>query len=154
MPNCHNRPFTFEFLDQAIDGYYRAERNQTRIFQTFAILAVFVSCLGLFGLSSYIAHLRRREMGIRKAVGATTGRLVTTMSWEFAKLVLVANVLALPVAWWTIRAWLDGFSYRVDLTAVPFIAVGLMTVLIALITVSSQTWRVCNVDPVEALRQE
>ena len=93
-------------------------------------------------------------MGIRKSLGASTQRLVGVMSWEFVRLALIANAVALPVAWWTMRSWLDEFAYRLDLTAGPFLACGFITLLIALITVSSQTWRAGSVDPVEGLRLE
>jgi putative ABC transport system permease protein len=149
-----SRPFRFEFLDQKIAGFYRAEQKQSAVFQTFAMMAVFVACLGLLGLASFAAQQRTKEMGIRKVVGASSHRLVAMMSSEFARLVLVANLLAWPVGWWMMRSWLESFAYRVDLGIGGFIAAGVITVTIALATVSTQAWRAAKADPVETLRQE
>lgn len=149
-----SRPFQYEFLDEKIDGYYRSERRQSQVFGTFALMAIFVACLGLLGLASFSAQQRTKEMGIRKVVGASTSRLVAMISQDFVRVVLAANLVALPFAWWLMRSWLDTFAFRVDLAPDVFLVAGMVTIGIALATVSSQAWKAANTNPVDTLREQ
>jgi len=147
-------PFQFTFLDQDFDRLYNNEQKQGVLFTIFAVLAIFIACLGLFGLALYSTEQRRKEIGIRKVLGASVGGLVALLSSDFLKLVLVANVLAWPLAWWAMHQWLQDFTYRVELSALIFIMAGIIALLIAIITVSFQALKVAISNPVNALRDE
>jgi putative ABC transport system permease protein len=124
------------------------------LFTIFATLAIFIACLGLFGLALYSTEQRRKEIGIRKVLGASVSGLVALLSSDFLKLVLLANVLAWPLAWWAMHKWLEEFTYRVELNAFIFIVAGVMALLIAIVTVSFQALKVAIANPVDALRDE
>jgi len=147
-------PFAFTFLDQDFDKLYKNEQKQGVLFPIFATLAIFIACLGLFGLALYATEQRRKEIGIRKILGASIGGLVALLSSDFLKLVLLANVLAWPLAWWAMHKWLEEFTYRVELNALIFIVAGVIALLIAIITVSFQALKVAIANPVNALRNE
>lgn len=146
------RPVAFEFLDEKIDTYYRSERLQSLVFRTFAGIAIFVACLGLLGLAAYTSAQRTREIGIRKVLGATEGSVVAMLSREFTKLVLIANLLGWPVAYWAMQSWLSNFAYRIDLTPWPFLVSSVATLLVAWLTVSLQSWRAARTEPTVAHR--
>lgn len=148
------RPFTFTFLDDRLDAIYQDEERLEHIFSVFALLAIFVGCLGLFGLASYMALQRTREIGIRKVLGASVSQVVMLLVRDFAKLIVVAAVIALPVAYYVVATWLDNFPYRIDLTPVPFLVGGLIAFAIALVTVMYQAFSAALSDPVVALKQE
>jgi putative ABC transport system permease protein len=148
------QPFEYQFLDEAFDALYRNEKRQGEIFGTFALLAILVACLGLVGLASFAAEQRTKEIGIRKVLGASVPGVVHLLSREFLKLVLLANVIAWPVAYFTMKKWLEDFAYRVDLDALPFFIGAAVALLIAMITVSFQTIKAALANPVEALRYE
>ena len=147
-------PFEFTFLDQDFDKLYKNEQKQGVLFTLFATLAIFIACLGLFGLALYSTEQRRKEIGIRKVLGASVGGLVALLSSDFLKLVLLANVLAWPLAWWAMHKWLEEFTYRVELNALIFIVAGVMALVIAVLTVSFQAIKVAVANPVNALRDE
>lgn len=147
-------PFVYSFLDDDFDALYQEDRRVGRIFGAFALLAIFVACLGLFGLAAYAAERRRKEIAIRKVLGATAQSVVGLLSKEFLKLVAVAFVLATPVAYVAAQRWLEDFAYRVELGPWIFLVAGLIAVLIALLTVSSQALRAAWTDPATAIRQE
>ncbi len=147
-------PFQFTFLDQDFDRLYNNEQKQGVLFTIFAVLAIFIACLGLFGLALYSTEQRRKEIGIRKVLGASVGGLVTLLSSDFLKLVLLANVLAWPLAWWAMHKWLEEFTYRVELNALIFILAGIIALIIAVFTVSFQALKVAVANPVNALRDE
>ena len=151
MPSA---PFNYQFLDDAIDAMYRTERRLSRIFTTFALLAVFIACLGLFGLSAYAAEARTKEIGIRKALGATAESIVVLLSKDVLSLVVIAFVLAVPIAYLVMQRWLEAFAYRIGLTPGIFLLTGALALLIALLTVSYQAVRAATADPVESLRYE
>jgi putative ABC transport system permease protein len=149
-----HRPFLFHFLDQSFDAQYRAEDRFGAIFATFAALAIFVACLGLFGLAAYAAQQRTKEVGIRKVLGASVHSLVALLSKDFLRLVLVAFGFAVPVAYLVMQRWLEDFAYRIDLSWPIFLTAGLLALAIALLTVSYQAIRSAMANPVESLRYE
>ena len=120
----------------------------------FALLAVIVGCLGLFGLAAFTAERRTKEIGIRKVLGARTRDIVQLLVWQFSRPVLIANLIAWPVAWWVMRSWLNGFDARITLGPAPFLAAGLLALLIAIATIGSHAYRVARANPIHALRYE
>ncbi len=148
------RPFTYEFLDDRLDTLYKTEQRQGDVFRTFSVIAIFVACLGLFGLASFTAVQRTREIGIRKVIGATESNLALMLSGEFTRLVIVANGIGWPVAWWFMNDWLEGFAYRIDLGLTPFGLSGVVSLAIATLTVVFQAIRAARRDPVDTLRSE
>jgi len=147
-------PFEYHFLDEQFEQDYRTEIRMSKIFAYFVVLAIFISCLGLFGLAAFTAQQRRKEIGIRKVHGATIGGLVFLLSREFAKLVLIANIFAWPLAWYAMHKWLQHFAYRTEITVWPFLFSGILTLLIALLTVSFHTINAALANPVKSLRYE
>jgi len=149
-----NRPFEFAFLDGRLDRLYRAEAQQGQLFGGFACLAIFVACLGLFGLTAFAAEQRTKEIGVRKVLGATIPGIVGVLSSDFVKLVVAANAIAWPVAWYGLRQWLQGFPYRVEVGAGVFLLSGAATLVVAFLTVGYQAVKAACANPVDALRQE
>jgi putative ABC transport system permease protein len=149
-----NRPFTYFFLDEFFDRQYRSEVRFGNLFLYFAILAIFISCLGLLGLASYSTFQRTREIGIRKVMGASVSGIVHLLSKEFLTLLLVAFVIASPIAWWVMNSWLRDFSYRVGISWWVFALAGAIAFLIALLTVSFQAIKAAIANPVISLRTE
>jgi putative ABC transport system permease protein len=147
-------PFEYHFLDETIEAQYRNEQRLGRLFGTFSFLAVFISCLGLFGLASFVAEQRTKEIGIRKTLGAGVRDIFVMLSKDFTKWVLVANILAWPVAHIFMNSWLRNFTYRMTISVWDFVLAGLMTLLIALLTVSYQTLKAALANPVDSLRYE
>mgnify|MGYP006276219781 FL=1 len=147
-------PFELSFLDESLDRLYRTEARMGRVIGVFAGLALFVACLGLFGLATYSARRRRKEIGIRKAVGASSVAIVRLLSTDFVRLVLIAVVLAAPPAYLLTDRWLADFAYRVDLGPMPFVLAAVAALLITLATVSSQAVRAARIDPSQILRHE
>jgi putative ABC transport system permease protein len=147
-------PFSHRFLDESFDEMYRTERRVSGIALTFAILAVFVACLGLFGLASFIAEQRTKEIGIRKVLGLSVEGIVRLLSKDFLKLVLIAFVLASPLAWWVMHTWLQDFAYRVDISWWVFALAGVLALMIAMITVSFQAIKAALSNPIKSLRTE
>ena len=148
------RAFTYFFLDEQYDALYRFEQRLSQLIGLFALLAVLVACLGLFGLAAFTATQRTKEIGIRKALGATVGGIVVLLSKDFIKLVLWAVVLAAPVAYLAAQHWLEGFAYRVEISWGIFLMVGSLALALALVTVGYQAVRAALTDPVKALRYE
>ena len=149
-----NKPFDYFFLDDDYDKLYRAEEQIGTLFGLFSILAIFVASLGLFGLASFTAQLRIKEIGIRKVLGASVSNLVLMLSKEFAVLVGLANLIAWPIAYYAMNRWLQDFAYRIDLEIWAFVLSGFLALLISLTTVSYQAWKVARTNPVDALRYE
>ncbi|MEK7256791.1 MAG: FtsX-like permease family protein, partial [Bacteroidota bacterium] len=147
-------PFDYQFLDAQYDQLYEAEQRQGKIFVGFALLAILVACLGLFGLARFVAQQRVKEIGVRKVLGATTPGIVGLLSKDFLKLVIVALVVASPVAWYFMNKWLENFAYRIDIQWWVFVAAGAAAVAIAFLTVSFQSVRAALANPVESLRSE
>jgi putative ABC transport system permease protein len=148
------RPFEYAFLDDSFDAQYRAEERLSRVFSYFSILAIFIASLGLFGLASFTAEQRTKEIGIRKVLGASVGGIVLLLSKEFTKWVLVANVIAWPIAYFSLRLWLQGFAYRTNLTLAAFVLSAAISIFVALLTVSYQAIKTAIANPVDSLRYE
>ena len=149
-----DRPFEFEFVDESVNRVYRTDQKLAQMVGTFALLAIVVACLGLFGLAAFTAEQRTKEIGVRKILGASVKSIVLLLSTEFAKLVLVANLIAWPVAYFAIGDWLQNFAYRVDVAWWVFALAGVTTLLIALGTVGYQALRAALSNPIDALRYE
>jgi putative ABC transport system permease protein len=152
----HNplRPFQYTFLDDSFDAQYKADERLSKIFSYFSILAIFIACLGLFGLASYTAEQRTKEIGIRKVLGATISGILKLLTREFSKWVLFANLIAWPVAYYAMNRWLQGFAYRASIELTFFVLSAAIALAIALLTVSYQALRAAKADPVKSLRYE
>lgn len=147
-------PFEFSFLDQDLQRLYKDDQQIAKVIASFSIIAMFISCLGLFGLSSYMAERRFKEIGIRKVMGANVTQIVRLMSTEFLRLVLIALVIAVPIGWYMMSQWLSNFAYRIPLNGMPFLYAGMAAVIIALLTVSFESVRAAMTNPVKSLRSE
>jgi putative ABC transport system permease protein len=148
------QPFNYTFMDDDFNKTYTAEQQTGKLFITFAVFAIFIGCLGLFGLVTYAAEQRTKEIGVRKVLGASIGGLVAMLSKDFAKLVLIASVISFPLAWWGANKWLQGFAYRINVSWWMFVVAGIAAILIALITVSFQAIKAAVANPVKSLRTE
>ncbi|MRS61510.1 FtsX-like permease family protein [Larkinella terrae] len=146
--------FSYRFMDEAFDTMYRAEQRVGQIALTFAGLAILIACLGLFGLATYMAEQRTKEIGIRKVLGASAGGIVTLLSRDFLKLVLIAILVASPVAWYVMNRWLQEFAYKINMEWWVFAVAGLLAIGIALLTVSFQSIKAALMNPVKSLRSE
>jgi putative ABC transport system permease protein len=147
-------PFDYVFVDESYGRKFRAQQQQGTLGMLFAGLTIFISCLGLFGLASYMAETRLREIGIRKVLGASVAGIAGLMAGDFVKLVLIAVVVASPIAWYAMSRWLETFDYRIHIGAWMFFASGGFAVLIALVTVGYQAVRAAMSNPVTSLRSE
>ena len=148
------KPFSYQFMDEAFDNMYRDEQRTSKVGLTLAIIAIIIACLGLFGLATYAAEQRIKEIGVRKVLGATISNIVSMLSKEFMVLVLIASALAIPLAWWAMNKWLEDFAYRINVGWWIFLAAGVIALLIALITVSSQAIKAAVANAVKSLRTE
>ncbi len=149
-----DKPFSYEFLDDTFNRTYLIESRTGQVFGLFAGLAVLISCLGLFGLAAFTAEQRTKEIGVRKVLGASVGSIVTLLSKDFLKLVLVAIVIASPLAWYGMNRWLQGFAYKIEVEWWMFALAGVLAVGIALLTVSFQSVKAALMNPVKSLRTE
>jgi len=147
-------PFGFNFLDDIYHRLYEVENKTEKIFQAFAFLAIFISCLGLLGLASFTTEQRTKEIGVRKVLGASVSGIVFLLSKEFTRTVLLANIIAWPVAYFAMNEWLQNFAYRINIGWWTFIWAGLMAFVIALVTVSYQSIKAALANPVDSLRYE
>ncbi|HYM94323.1 MAG TPA: ABC transporter permease, partial [Chitinophagaceae bacterium] len=147
-------PFSYRFMDDAFNNMYRVEQRVGQISITFSILAILIACLGLFGLVTYMAEQRTKEIGVRKVLGASVPDLVTMLSKDFLKLVGIASLIAFPVAWWAMHKWLQDFTYRINISWWIFIAAGFLALVIALLTVSFQAIKAAIANPVKSLKTE
>lgn len=147
-------PFEAKFSDDILLDLYKAEDARAKIFAAFALLAVVIACLGLFGLAAFTAERRTKEIGIRKVLGARSRDIVRLLVWQFTRPVIVANLIAWPAAWWLMRSWLNGFDARIALTPAPFLAAGALALVIAVGTISTHAYRVARTNPIKALRYE
>lgn len=147
-------PFEYQFLDKKYDALYKDEDKLSLVIGYFSIVAILIACLGLFGLVSFITQNRTKEIGIRKVNGAKITEILTMLNIDFVKWVLLAFAFASPIAWYAMRKWLEGFAYKTELSWWIFALSGLLTLSVALLTVSWQSWRAATRNPVEALRYE
>jgi len=147
-------PYEYSFLDQGIGNLYQAERKLGRIFGYFAFIAIFVSCLGIFGLASFTAEKKTKEIGIRKVLGATVSSIVILLSKEFSRWILLANIIAWPIGWYAMHKWLENFAYRTSLNPWLFILAGVLSFVIAALPIGYQSVKAALSDPVDSLRYE
>ncbi|MBC3539865.1 ABC transporter permease [Rufibacter sediminis] len=147
-------PLEYKFMDENFEVMYKAEDKLKSLLWIFTGMAIFVGCLGLFGLAAYAAEKRKKEIGIRKILGAKTSSIVTLLSRDFLKLVLLAAVIAIPLAWYAMRKWLEDFAYRIDIPVWAFAVAVLLAGLVALLTVSYQALRAATLNPVKNLRMD
>ena len=149
-----NDPFSYYFLDETFDKQYKADTQFGKAFGFFACIAIIIACFGLLGLSAYNVLQRKKEIGIRKVFGASVQNIAYLLSKDFTKLVLIASVTAVPVAWWLMSKWLQSFAYRINISIWVFVIAGITTLIIALITVSFQSIKAAIANPVNSLRME
>ena len=147
-------PFEYAFLDDLMNQMYRSEKRFKQLLSMFSLLAIFVACLGLWGLATFTAERRTKEIGIRKTLGASTSSIFALLSTEFVRLVLIANFFSWPIAYYAMSKWLEGFAYRINLDIGIFIFGGIVALLIAILTVSYRAIRAALINPVETLRDE
>jgi putative ABC transport system permease protein len=147
-------PFSYRFLDESFNQMYRAEERIGKIILIFSVLAILIACLGLFGLSTFIAEQRTKEIGIRKVLGASARGLVQLLSADFIRLVAIAYVIAAPLAWWFMNKWLQDFAYRIEISWWIFVLAAVLAFVIALATVSFQAIKAAMMNPVKSLRTE
>lgn len=147
-------PFEYEFVDDAFDAKFKSEKLIGSLSQIFALLAIIISCLGLFGLSAFTADQRRKEIGVRKVLGSSITSIVRLLSKDFLRLVLVAILIASPIAWLLMQNWLESFPYRISITIWVFVIAGTVAMIIALLTVSFQAIKAARANPVKSLRSE
>jgi ABC-type antimicrobial peptide transport system permease subunit len=147
-------PFSYSFLDKSFEAQYQSDERTGLLFNVFAGIAIFISCLGLLGLATYTAQTKTKEIGIRKVLGASVGGIVKLISKDFLKLVIIAIVIASPLAWWVMSKWLQGFAYRVNISLWIFVLAGILALLIALTTVSYQAIKAAIANPVKSLKTE
>jgi putative ABC transport system permease protein len=147
-------PFTAKFSEDIMGEMYKKEDARAQIFAAFSLLAVIIGCLGLFGLAAFTAERRTKEIGIRKVLGARTRDIVRLLVWQFSRPVIIANIIAWPIAWWLMRDWLNTFDQRIPLTPVPFVVAAAVALGIAIATVVGHAVKVARANPIHALRYE
>lgn len=148
------QPFAYNFLDQKFKAFYENEKRTGDVFGVFAFLSIFIACLGLFGLASFTAEQRTKEIGIRKVLGASIAGIITLLSKEFIKLVIISFVLAAPISYYFMDQWLTDFEYRTTLKPLTFIVSGFMALVIAWLTMGSQSYLAAKADPAKSLKDE
>ena len=146
--------FNYRYMEDAYDNLYQTEEKTGRLLSIFTALALFISCLGLFGLASFMTNKRIKEIGIRKVLGTSVTGIIFLLNKEFIKRVVIANIFAFPVAWYVMHRWLQNFAYRIDIAWWTFLLAGALALVIALLTVSYQAIRAALANPVESLRYE
>jgi len=149
-----NQPFTYSFMNEDFDATYRVEERFGTMFISFSTLAIVIACLGLFGLAAYAAEQRNKEIGIRKVLGASVSGIVSMLSMDFIKLVLISIFIATPLAWWAMNKWLQDFAYRINIQWYTLALAGVVAILIAFVTISFQSIRAALSNPVDSLRSE
>jgi putative ABC transport system permease protein len=147
-------PFEYSFLDDEVTKQYKAEIVLSQIINTFTLMAILISCLGLFGLAAFSAEQRNKEIGIRKVLGASVSGIATLLSKDFLKLVAMAILIATPIAWWGMSKWLQAFAYRITISWWMFALAGSIAIFIALFTVSFQAIKAAVANPVKSLKTE
>jgi putative ABC transport system permease protein len=148
------RLFEYTFMNERYNNLYQTETKQSQLFTGFSMLAIFIACLGLFGLATFNTLQRIKEIGIRKVLGASVPNILTLLSREIVMLVIVANVIAWPVVWYFMDKWLNTFAYRIEMNVLLYVLAAFVAIAIALITVSSQTLKAAMSNPANTLRYE
>ncbi len=147
-------PFDYFFMDEQLNHFYKSDIRLMHVLSIFAVLAIIIACMGLFGLSIYTAKQRTKEIGIRKVLGASVANITVLLSKDFMKLVLIASVISFPLAWWAMNNWLRDFAYRIHIGVWIFAIAATAAILIALVTVGMQAIRAAVANPVKSLRSE
>ncbi len=147
-------PFSYAFLDDTFNRLYSSEERTGTLFNVFAAIAIFISCLGLLGLAAYTAQVRTREIGVRKVLGASVSGIIKLLATDFVKLVIIAIVIATPIAWYAMNKWLEGFAYKINMSWMVFLVSGVIAMLIAFATISFQSIKAALANPVKSLRTE
>ena len=148
------RPFEYKFIDEVLDAHYRSETTLQKVCGVFAAVSILISCLGMLGLIAFAVHKRTKEIGIRKVLGASEGRIVLLLTRNFLWLTAIANLIGWPVAYLLMSTWLNDFAYRIELGPLMFVATGMLTIVIVLATVGGQAWRAACANPINALGNE
>ena len=154
LNNDKDDPFEYHFLDDQLALFYVEDHRRQTVLIWAALASIFIACLGLFGLATYSAEQRVKEIGVRKVLGASVVNLASMLSKDFLKLVLIANGIAFPLAWWIAQKWLQEYAYHIDLEWWVFALAGLAAIMLALLTVSYQAIRASIINPVKSLRTE
>ncbi|HUR12192.1 MAG TPA: FtsX-like permease family protein, partial [Flavitalea sp.] len=149
-----DHPLEYKFLNDHFREVYQADSQVSKVIMALATIAIIISCLGLFGLASFAAEKRVKEVGIRKVLGATVQNITTLLSRDFLKLVIIANVIAWPLAWFALKRWLEDFAYRIEISWWIFLLAGVLAIAIALFTISFQAIKAAIANPVKSLRSE
>lgn len=147
-------PFNYFFLDEVYTNLYKSEQRTGTLFNIFSVIAVLISCLGLFGLAAYTTQVRTKEIGVRKVLGASVAGILQLLAKDFLRLVLIALVIAIPVAWYAMNKWLQDFAYKINIGWTVFVLAGIIAILIAIITISFQSVKAALANPVKTLRSE
>jgi ABC-type antimicrobial peptide transport system permease subunit len=147
-------PFQFDFLDQDMANLYKGEQQMGNIFNLFALLGIFISCLGLYGLSAFMAEQRTKEIGVRKVLGASVINLVYLLSSGITRLIFIAILLAIPLSWYAVNSWLEGFAYHIQVSWLVFFTASLGALGIAWLTVSYESVKAAIVNPIKSLRTD
>jgi putative ABC transport system permease protein len=146
--------FNYRFMDETLEGLYRTEQRSNTLINYFTIFAIFISCLGIFGLASFMAEQKTKEIGIRKVMGASVPTIVRMFSTEFTKLVIIGNILAWPLAYYVMSKWLENFAYHTNLSWWMFALGAVLSIAVVIITISYQSYKAATKNPAESLRYE
>jgi putative ABC transport system permease protein len=149
-----NRPFSYQFLSENYQRLYEEEQKQSQLFTLFSGLAIFIACLGLFGLATFNTLQRVKEIGIRKVLGASVPSILALLSREIVMLIVVANLIAWPLAWYFMNQWLSTFAYHIDMNLAIYLLAAVSAIMVALLTVSTQTMKAAMTNPGNTLRYE
>ena len=147
-------PFEFNFLDQKLDSLYDSEKRFGKLISYFTYLAIFISCLGLFGLAIFIMEQRTKEIGIRKVLGASISNIIRHVTKDFIIFIVLANIIAWPLGYYFMHKWLQNFAYKEDINIIIFLISGFISLALILVTVSLHGFRAANANPVDSLRNE
>jgi putative ABC transport system permease protein len=150
----NHRPFDYRFLDDDFDALYRTEQRTAGVFTTFSVLAILLACLGLFAITAFAVVQRTKEIGIRKVLGASIANIIMLIAKDFLALVIIATIIASPIAWYMANKWLQDFAYRINIQWWVFIITGAVALLVAAITVSIQSTKAALANPVKSLKSE
>lgn len=149
-----NYSFNYYFLDEKINTRFKTEERLTVMFIIFSIVSILIASMGLFGLSSFMAEQRTKELGVRKVLGATTNNIVYLLTKEFLKLIIIANLIAIPIAYWSLSIWLQDFPYRIIIHSWIFVLTLIISLIIGLFTVSWQSYKAAEANPALAIKYE
>ena len=150
----HNKPLQYAFVEQDFNDQYLADQKRGEVFAIFSALTIIISCLGLFGLSSFTAVSKRKEIGIRKVIGASTSGIVMMMSWGFLKLVAISVLISFPIAYYVVDQWLSEFAFRSNIDVLTFVLSSLITITVTFLTVSYHSLSAASSNPSQTLREQ